>query len=270
MKVNFKYNVGDTVLLKKLPSFQNMQCGKYIFESEFTPKEYKISKCKCTIKANNTVNVAYNLYAYCDDYIQFHNWIPEEDLEGTPNEHEETIEFISHDKELLSIGDTVIADAFWGDYEDAHLSPSLTFTYVGTIVGFNYEINEAKKIIRTALIERGDGTNRFEFTPYLVKNMDEKFAFEYVKFCKKERFNPIKEAERKYGANHLVLLQGIHLWGTVINMYNNWSKYRDGGKKKYYPRKRKPENPLKADINKLLKSLSEEQKEELKKQLLKD
>lgn len=267
MKVKFKYNVGDVVTLMKIPSQENMQLGKYyIFNDEFKPKEYKIEKCLCRIIGTEEPKILYNLYAYCDEYIHFHNWIPEDDLSGTINEHEEDVEFISHDKEILSIGDYVIASAFYGDYEDSYLSPSLTFTYVGTIVGFNYEINEAKNIIRTALIERGDGTNHFEFTPYLVKNMDEKFAFEYVKFCKKERFNPIKEAERKYSRNKKVL-EEIHLWDKVLEIYNNWNKYRKDGKVTEKKKNVKKEKP-KTDINKLLNSLSEDEINELKRQLL--
>ena len=266
MKVKFKYNVGDTVTLVRLPSFQNMQYGKYVYEDEFKPKEYKIEKCKCVIKCDNTVEVLYNLYAYCDEYIQFHNWIPDRDLEGTPNEHEEDVEFISHDKEVLGLGDVVLCDVFYGDYEKSYLPPSMTFGYVGTIVGFVYEINRGGGILRTALIDR-DGTQRGEIAPYLVKNIDETFAFEYVKACKSNRFNPITEAEKKYRSRHMEILKGVNLWDKVVEIYNNWSKYRDGGKKKFTPRKRVPKNPLQADIKKLLKSLTEEQKEELKKQL---
>jgi len=269
MKVKFKYNVGDTVTLVRLPSFQNMQYGKYVHEDEFKPKEYKIEKCKCVIKCNNTVEVLYNLYAYCDEYIQFHNWIPDSDLEGTPNEHEEDVEFISHDKEILCLGDVVLCDVFCGDYEKPYLPPDMTFGYVGTIVGFVYEINKGGRIIRTALIDR-DGEQRSEFTPYLVKNIDETFAFEYVKACKLNRFNPIKEAERKYRSRHMEILKGVNLWDKVVELYNNWSKYRDGEKKKSTPKKKAPKNPLQSDIKKLLKSLTEEQKEELKKQLKND
>lgn len=271
MKVNFKYNVGDTVKLANMPSYENMQYGKYVLECEFQPKEYKISKCKCAILCNGTYKVLYNLYAYCDEYIQFHNWIPESDLDGPLNEHEETIEFISHDKELLEIGDVVLCDVFYGDYETPYLPPEMTFGYVGTIVGFDYEINEAGRVIRAAIVEH-NGSQTMEFTPYLVKNMDETFVLEYVKACKSRRFNPIKEAEKKYGSKHMVLLKGINLWDKVLGIYNNWDKYRDGDKKKkhYHQFKKTPKDPVKADIKKLLKSLTEEQKEELKKQLKDD
>ena len=269
MKAKFKYNVGDTVTLMKKPSHENMQLGKYICDNEFTPKTYKIEKCKCIIIGAEEPKILYNLHAYCDEYIQFHNWIPEDDLSGTINKHEEDVEFISHDKEMLSIGDDVIASAFYGDYENSYLPPSLTFTYVGTIVGFEYEIKEFGQktyATRRAIVESHDGTNHTEFTPYLVKKMDENFAFEYVKFCKKDRFNPIKEAERKYSKNKKVL-EEIHLWDKVLEIYNNWTKYRKDGKvteKKKTVKKEKP----KTDINKLLNSLSEDEINELKKQLL--
>ena len=266
MKVKFKYNVGDTVKLMKCPTHQNMALCNYVTESDFTPKEYVITKCKCVIKCDNEPKVFYNLHAYCDEYIQYHNWIPEDDLSGIINEHEEDVEFISHDKEILSIGDTVIANAFWGDYENSVLSPSLTFTYKGTIVGFEYEINEHKTFVRRALVEKPDGTNNFEFTPYLVKKMDETFAFEYVKFCKRDRFNPIKESERQYSKNKK-FLEEIHLWDKVLEIYKNWNKYRKDGKVTEKKKTVKKENP-KANINKLLNSLSEDEINELKKQLL--
>jgi hypothetical protein len=271
MKVKFKYNVGDTVTLLKRPSHENMQYGKYIYDNEFTPNEYRIEKCKCKMIGTEEPKILYNLYAYCDEYIQFHNWIPESDLSGPTNEHEEDVTFISHDKEILSIGDVVAASIFYGDYEDSYLSPSLTFAYVGTIFGFEYEIIRGSSLIRrTALVDR-DGKNEVEFTPYLVKNFDETFVLEYVKFCKKDRFNPIKEADRPY-AKHKVFLEGVHLWDKVIETYNNWNKVRQGAKKKNYkPNKKLPKvDPLQSDIKKLLKSLTEEQKEELKKQLIEE
>lgn len=270
MKVKFKYNVGDTVTLMKKPSRENTQLGKYIYGDEFIPKEYKIEKCLCRIIGTEEPKILYNLYAYCDEYIQFHNWIPEDDLSGAINEHEEDVEFISHDKEALSIGDDVIASVFYGDYEDSYLSPSLTFTYVGAIVGLEYEIKKYEHktyTTRRAIVESHDGTNHNEFTPYLVKKIDETFAFEYVKFCKKNRFNPIKESERQYSKNKK-FLEEIHLWDKVLEIYNNWNKYRKDGKiteKKKTVKKEKP----KTDIKKLLSSLSKEEINELKKELIK-
>lgn len=264
MIVKFKYNVGDTVTLMKKPSHENMQLGKYICDNEFTPKTYEIEKCKCIIISTEEPKILYNLHAYCDEYIQFHNWIPEDDLSGTINEHEEDVEFISHDKETLSIGDDVIASAFYGDYEKSVLSPSLTFTYVGTIVGLEYEIQ--KIVIRRAIVEKYDGSNHIEITPYLVKKFDETFAYEYVKFCKIYRFNPIKESERQYSTNKK-FLEEIHLWDKVLEIYNNWNKYKKDGKttKKKNSSKKEKE---KIDITKLISSLSEEEIVELKKQLL--
>ena len=232
-------------------------------------KTYEIEKCKCIIIGAKEPKILYNLHAYYDEYIQYHNWIFEDDLSGTINEHEEDVEFISHDKEVLSIGDDVIACAFWGDYENSVLSPTLTFTYVGTIVCLEYEINKGLKqkiVIRRAIVERHDGTNHIEFTPYLVKKFDETFAYEYVKFCKIYRFNPIKESERQYSTNKK-FLEEIHLWNKVLEIYNNWNKYKKDGKttKKKNSSKKEKE---KIYITKLIGSLSEEEIVELKKQLL--
>lgn len=265
MKITFKYNVGDTVTLIKKPSGANMQYGKhYMLDSEFSPKEYKIERCKCVIKSNNEPEILYNLYAYCDDYIQFHNWIPEDNLSGNLNIHEEDVEFISHDKELLSIGDTVLADVFSGSYDDPYLMPSLTFGYVADILKFEYEILSSGKPIRTAIIDH-DGNLRTEFVPYLVKNMDRNFAMEYVKHCKKNRFNPI---EGQFANHHMRLLKGMNLWDDVVKIYNNWNKYRkSASSEKKVVKKTVKKNTKKNKIEEFIKSLSQKEIEELKKRL---
>lgn len=224
MKVLFKYQNGDTVTLIKKPSNENMKYGKrYLFDDEFTPKQYKIEMCKCVISSTNEPKVLYNLYTnYDDEYLTFHNWIPDDCLEGEIHEHEEDIEFISHDKEVLSVGDIVLADVFSGSYDDPYMMPSLTFGYVGEICKLEYEIMSTGKPIRTAIIEY-EGNLRTEFTPYLVKNMDRNFAMEYVKHCKKNRFNPLTS---EFNGKYMALLKGINVWDDVAEIYNNWNKYR--------------------------------------------
>lgn len=266
MEIKFKYNVGNTVTLMKRPSRENIQFGKYISESEFKPKEYVIAQCKCLMKGVEEPKILYNLHAYCDEYIQFHNWIPEDELEGDVHEHIETFEFISHDKKKLHIGDVVLADVFCGSYDNPYLVPSMSFGVVTPILGLEYLITEKSNIIKTALVEENNFI-RTEYTPYLVKDIDENFALEYVKFCKSNRFNPIKEAEKKYRSHHRELLESVNLWDKVVEIYNNWNKYRVGKTpKKTTEKKSTPKkNTAKANMKKLLTSLSETEIEELKK-----
>lgn len=266
MEVKFKYNVGDTVKLMKCPTHQNMALCNYVTESDFTPKEYVISKCKCVIKSDNEPKVFYNLHAYCDEYIQYHNWIPEDELEGDINEHIENVEFISHDNEVLHAGDTVLVDVFSGDYEHPSLYPAMTFGYVTEILSLEYEITEKTSVIRKARVEK-DKITMDEFTPYIVKHPDEKFAIEYVKSCKLNRFNPIKEAETKYRSHHKKLLESLKLWDKVVEIYNNWNKIRTEKTPKNTTEKKTTtkKNIAKTNMKKLFESLSEDEIKELKK-----
>lgn len=267
MKVLFKYQNGDTVTLIKKPSNENMKYGKrYLFDDEFTPKQYKIVMCKCVISSTNEPKVLYNLYVnYDDEYLEFNNWIPDDCLEGEIHEHEEDVEFISHDKEVLSVGDIVLSDVFSGSYDDPYMIPSLTFGYVGEIFKLEYEIMSTGKPLRTAIID-DKGSLRTEFTPYLVKNMDRNFAMEYVKHCKKNRFNPLTS---EFNGKHMALLKGINVWDDVVEIYNNWDKYRKNvtTPKKNTKRKTEKKNTTKNKIKKLISSLSEEELNELKNQL---
>lgn len=264
MEVKFKYSVGDIVTLAKLPSMMNL--NRYVLDSDFKPKEYKIEKCICVIKENNECEILYNLHAYCDEYIQYHNWITDDYLDGTPNEHIENIEFISHDKEVLNIGDDVLCSVFYGDYDNPYLPPNLTFSYLGTILRLECIISKEKKQLKKAIIQEIFPRNSIqdEIVPYIVKNIDEKFAFEYVTACKENRFNPIKKIYQY--SKHDKILQYIKIWDKVLEIYSNWNKIRTQKNKKNQEKPIKKKTP-KDKIEKLLGSLSEDELNELKKQL---
>lgn len=268
MEVKFKYSVGDTVTLAKLPTPSNLvSINKFLWDTDFKPKNYRIEQCKCVVTETNEIKIYYNLYAYCDDILDFYNWIPEDHLEGELNEHVENFDFISHDKELLQIGDDVLCGVFSGDYDNPYLMPELTFTYVGTITRFEYIMDaRVKNPIRKAIIQSiyPDDSIRNEFVPYLVKNLDRDFVYEYILFCKKNRFNPINEIH--IYSKHDKILKYIKLWDVVIEVYNNWNKEKKKKSTKPTEKKNK-KNTTKEYVEKLLGKLSEEEKNELRKQL---
>ena len=268
MEVKFKYSVGDTVTLAKLPTSDNLQfVNKFMWDTEFKPKDYKIEQCKFVITETGEKLVYYNLYAYCDEIIQFNNWIPESYLEGKANEHVEQVEFVSHDNETLNIGDDVLCSAFYGDYNKPYLPPDFTFTYVGTIVRLVFTINErTSSPIKSAVVQSSFPDNMMdnEFTPYLVKNFDKNFVKEYVASCKKNRFNPEKEVHAY--SKHDKIFKYIKLWDDVIEVYKNWDKEKKKKSTKPTAKKNKKET-IKEYFEKLLETLSEEEKNELKKQL---
>ena len=265
MEINFKYNIDDIVTLASIPPYSNLN-RRYFINSEFKPKDYKIEKCKYVVKPNNESEILYNLYAYCDDILQYHNWIPESCLDGTGNEHMENVDFISHDKEVLYIGDDVLCSVFYGDYENPYLPPDLTFSYLGTIIGLEFVIERGlnKKL---AIIQGGypKDSIQTEFAPYIVKNIDENFVREYIKWCKKNRFNPIKESY--IYSNHDKLLKYLKIWDKVTDMYSNWNKIRNKETSKEKEKNTANEETTKSKIENILKSLSEDELKELKNQI---
>ena len=268
MEINFKYNIGDIVTLASIPPYNNL-IRHYLPNFEFKPKDYKIEKCKYVVKPNNKSEVLYNLYAYCDDTLEYNNWIPESCLDGTVNKHMENVDFISHDKEVLYIGDDVLCSVFYGDYESPYLPPDLTFSYFGTIIGLEFVMERGlnKKLV---IVEGGyprytKDSIHIEFAPYIVKNIDENFVREYVKWCKKNRFNPITESDAN--SYHDKLLKNAKIWDKVTDMYSNWSKIKNKEQSKEKEKKTENKETTKSKIENILKSLSEDELKELKNQL---
>lgn len=237
-KVTFKYEIGQMVTLTHSPSYDNMQLGKYVHEHDFKPKEYKVVSCFYKVDEDGNTSIRYQLDAYMDEYIQYHNRIPEEHLEGEPHEHTEEIDFHDVHGNPLSIGDYAYSGIYYGSPDNYYVSPNFTFTRQMQIVGLEYSNKGTffvdgvvkKNASNTALCCQTDPQDggRFKHTETLglmIKIIDEKFVEDYVKGCKRHRFNPTVD---KYGDHHEEWLKKLGVYDEVCKLY----KKRPATKKK--------------------------------------
>ena len=272
-KVTFKYEIGQMVTLTRCPSFDNMQLGKYVSEDSFKPKEYKVVSCFYQVDEDGNASILYQLDAYMDEYIQYHNRIPEAHLEGELHEHTEEIDFHDVNGEPLSIGDYAYSGIYYGTPDDHYVSPDFTFTRKMEIVGFVYAnkgtffINGiVKKYATTSAIcyevypKEDSRWKHSEATGLMVKTIDEKFVEDYVKGCRSHRFNPTVD---RYGDHHEEWLKTLGVYDEVCKLY----KKRPSAKKK--AEKKKTESNVSKDVKAMLAGMSEEEKAEMLKQLMK-
>ena len=262
MTVNFKYNIGDMVTLIKLPDYLNLSSNYY--KVEFRPKQYKIDGYKFVINEDGKQEILYRLYAYCDDYLEYHNWITEDHFEGTGNSHSEEINFISIDGEELKIGDIVYTNIYYGRNRDyCYMSPDFTFArkvkiksliYSGTTIDkFCYKFYGDELYPKNGYPCYIDG-----FVSLVMKNVTEQFVIDYVKASKELRENPSNEKiscydERKKWLNEL----GVY--DDVCKLYNQKSTKQSTKKKE-----KKQDS-----VKNILSNLSEDQKREMLKLLSK-
>lgn len=272
-KVTFKYEIGQMVTLTHCPSFDNMQHGKYVKECDFKPKEYKVASCFYKVDKDGNTSILYQLYAYMDNYIQYHNRIPEEHLEGELHEHTEEIDFCDVHGEHLSVGDYAYSGIYYGGVKDSYVSPDFTFTRKMKIVGFEYSNSgtffidgTVKKVASTSAIckevypHEDSRWEHSDIAGLMIKTIDEKFVEDYVKGCKSHRFNPTVD---KYGDKHEEWLKKLGVYDEVCKLY----KKRPSVKKK--TEKKKTESKVSKDVKAILAGMSEEEKAEMLKQLMK-
>lgn len=276
--VTFKYDGGDTVTLTKYPPYDQLSYG-HKRESEFSPKEYKIAGLKFVADENGTKTL-YRLYAYMDDFLDYHNWLSEDYFEGEGTERTEEIDFSGIRGTDVQFGDTVYADIYNGNKNDHSIYPYLTFTRMGNVLYFMYE-NEITFYTngRKGEQARSMVVCDFYYPSYwanskgsegawgVVKNIDEDFINDYVKACKKNRFNPSKNDREKRA------IEWLKQWGIydkVCELYN-----------KQTPAKKKTTKTVKKEavvkncsgykvaeeVRAMLAGMSEEEKAEMLKQL---
>ena len=281
-KVTFKYEIGQMVTLTHCPSFDNMQYGKYVTEHDFKPKDYKVAACFYRVDEEGNTSILYQLDAYCDEYIQYHNRIPEEHLEGELHEHTEEIDFHDVHGNPISIGDCAYSGIYYGSPDDYYVSPEFTFARQMQIIGFEYSNKGTfysggvvkKNVSKTAICcqtypENTGGYKHTETLGLMIKTIDEKFVEDYVKGCKSHRFNPTAD---KYGDHHENWLKKLGVYDEVCKLY----KKRPATKKKTTKTvKTKPVvkdcsgYKVAEEVRAMLAGMSEEAKAEMLKQLTK-
>lgn len=281
-KVTFKYEIGQMVTLTHCPSFDNMQLGKYVYEHDFKPKDYKVASYFYRVDEEGNTSIRYQLDAYLDEYIQYHNRIPEEHLEGELHEHTEEIDFHDVHGNPISIGDYAYSGIYYGSPDNYYVSPNFTFARQMQIIGFEYSNKGTfyvdgvvnKNVSITALCRQTDpeyiGRHKYtETLGLMVKATDEKFVEDYVNGCKMHRFNPTVD---RYGDHHEEWLRKLGVYDEVCKLY----KKRPATKKKA-TKTVKTEAVVKdcsgykvaEEVRAMLAGMSEEEKAEMLKQLTK-
>ena len=260
-QITFKYEIGDMVTLIKLPHYPN--CSSLYYKKEFSPKQYKIDGYKYAIREDGKDEILYRLYAYCDDYLDYHNWITEDYLEGEGTPHTEDIEFKSIDGEELKIGDQVYTSIYYGrDRDDCYISPNFTFARKIAITDLVYAGTSmdrfAYKFYGIEIYPNGE-QNRVEdgFVPLAMKNVTEQFIIDFVKACKERRENPSNE-KNYYYEERKKWLEKLGVFEQVCKLYKK-------------PAVKKETKPIekKDTVKEMFSSLSEKQKKEMLKLLTK-
>lgn len=269
-KITFNYSIGDIVTLIKEPSWDNRALIGY--NRDFKPKEYRIRGLKYIVDKDGE-KILYSLYAYCDEYIQYHNWMDESRFTGEGKKQEIDIEFMSIDKKELNIGDKVYSDIYYGSYNDASISPDFTFTSYGQIVKLSYT-EEGRFLIDDGIdiSVSYDGTadaikywmndtydKKYTFNPrFAVKDIDDKFIKDYILACKENRFNPFSDKIRASES------EKVNTWLNIMGIYD---KVKDNYKKITVRKKINIEKDTTVDD--IISSLTDKQKKELLKKLSK-
>lgn len=263
-QITFRYSIGDMVTLIKEPDYRN--AVRYPFRKDFKPKQYKIDGYKFAIHEDGTQEVSYRLYAYCDEYLDYHNWITEDYIEGEGTAHTEDIEFKSIDGEELKIGDMVYTGIYYGrDRNDCYISPDFTFAvkvqitdlvYSGTSTDkFSYKFYGIEIYPNSELNRAEDG-----FVPLAIKNVTEQFVIDFVKACKERKENPSNEKKDDYKKRR-EWLEKLGVFEQVCKLYE----------KPAVKKETKPKPSEKKDtVKEVFSSLSEKQKKEMLKLLLKE
>lgn len=273
-KVKFKYKIGQMVTLTHCPSFSNMQHLHYVCEHEFHPKEYKVKAYFWTINEGGEEEITYQLDAYCDEFIQYHNRIPEEHLEGEINEHTDEFDFLGIHDEVIEIGDTVYSDFYYSSVEGKYVEPEFTFAKQLKVIGLRYSkegdfyrdgkiVENTKKdvigeIEYTLFMPSSQGNKTSETAEYLLKTIDDRFVEDYVKGCKRKRFNPTRE-QMQY-SHFKDWLDYLEVYDDVCNLY----------KKKTPKKNTTVKKEEKKTVKDMLVGLTKKEKAELLKELNKE
>lgn len=144
MTLKFKYSIGDRVRLVKLPSFDNRQYGSFSYSGDLEsllPKEYVVSGYGFD-ETGDGIKIYYRLYAYCDEIIIYPNKITDEYLEPSGECHPFELEsdVISADGHVIKIGDAVFYALYdrYNGHDGTTPNTSFTFTGHGNVVSTHY------------------------------------------------------------------------------------------------------------------------------------
>lgn len=259
-QIKFNYSIDDKVTLVKEPSYKNR--ASYLnCNYNFSPKEYTINAIKYICNEDGE-EILYQLHAYCDEYLAYHNWMKEECFSGKGTEHIEDIEFVSVDGKQLNIGDCVYNGIFYGCLDDKYISPDFTFTSYGKIKNLTckwegtHYIDGKTKIVCSSRCQvypikywMKNESDTFDLNPsFALKEVNDTFVENYIKACKENRINPFNLNEESK------IFEWLNFMGIYEKVKNNYKKITIRKNKK----KEKD-----TTVDNFLSSLTKAQKKEL-------
>ena len=290
--IRFSYDIGDKVTLVKVPSVKNMQLGKYITDRDFKPKDYVVSGLKCVFLESGEEKTLYRLDAYCDEYLQYHNWLTEDDIEGNGTSHEEVFTFLTVKGGDLSIGDLVYDGVYYGGRTRSYLEPRCTFAHllrVDTLEAENLFLRgdalEDKSnwelYARSTVVEdfknpnrNGSESKNKSFVCLLLKEDETKLIVEdYIKACKKDRFNIKKQPAE---SDAVKTLEKMGIYQKVLANYSKVKLAPDkdttiqtAAIKKPAKKKKTKLDLSNTKVEDILNNMSQEQRQEMLSLLMK-
>ena len=235
IQASFKYNIGDIVTLIKLPDWfdkNRSRCSSRKLD-EFSPKQYKIRGYSFTILGDGSYEYRYSLHAYNDDWLDYHNWLTEDYLSGEGTYHDVNVCFKSADGADLNIGDIVYTSLYYGsDVLGDSCSVTCTFTRKIKVTELIYTNEEfsvpTKKLVGDRIKEfrvpvNGSRNKDCELCNHSLKNITEQFICDFVKTCKEYRINPRNEKLGDYKSRKF-WLDELGIFDDVCKRYNSRSK----------------------------------------------
>ena len=293
--LHYKYGIGDTVRLVREPFGFPGSLAYGSFSKKWPPaKEYKIRGWGWLVEEEGVYKQFYQLDAYCDDYLDYHNRILEDDLEviGEAHPFEDTeLEYYDRNNEKIFIGMNVYYDVYYGDHKNPYINDALTFTRYGEVIGIekfrsNYD-NKNRLIVRCITdkhfnhdtnkyeLSSGDNQTSSEIPYYVFSKIPETFAQDYINELFRKRNSSYLGNEDNCNYSNIVnWLKHMGVYDEVMELY----KARKAGKKpskkksttdKTSSEKKKEVKPKKqkVDLESMLANLSEADKKKLKKLL---
>lgn len=289
IQASFKYDIGDVVTLVKLPDlFDKNRCRTFASKhlGAFSPKQYKVKGYSFTILEDGSYEYRYSLHAYNDDWLDYHNWLTEDYLEGEGTHHNADICFKSADGADLNIGDIVYTSLYYGnDVVGDSCSVTCTFTRKIKVTELIYTNEEfrvpTKKLVGDRIKEfrvpvNGSWNKDCELCNHSLKNITEQFICDFVKTCKEYRINPSNEKLGDYKLRKF-WLEELGIFDDVCKRYNSRSKKTS---KVEGPKVKEASNKVSSNkgssdktnkkVEEILSGLSDKEKKEMLKLLIKE
>lgn len=230
MKIKLKYYLGD----------------KFIRKSD--GKEYTVDAWKAVKRADGIV-ISYCFHAYLDDALDYHEYIPEDQIEKPyrsnyrfhnihleckeQHPHEVEVDETDYNGHKICIGDTIYDNILFSSCDNKNggytADVNMSFGEYSTVVGLEFKqtyctklINQPLKIggIHTQVITRplGPGDpirgdfDRYKLIKYIFKNVSDKFINLYVSKLRRSSYEKqefLKDGDYMRKAKQILKHMGI-------------------------------------------------------------